>query len=93
MRRLLLSLLLLAPLLALAQAYPSKPVRLIVPFPAGGPSDLFGRALAQGMSESLGQPVIVENVGGVGGVLGVDRAAKAAPPAGRRPPPTAIRSR
>ena len=79
MRRLLLSLLLLAPLLALAQAYPSKPVRLIVPFPAGGPSDLFGRALAQGMSESLGQPVIVENVGGVGGVLGVDRAAKAAP--------------
>jgi tripartite-type tricarboxylate transporter receptor subunit TctC len=79
MRRLLLSLLLLAPLLALAQAYPSKPVRLIVPFPAGGPSDLFGRALAQGMAESLGQPVIVENVGGVGGVLGVDRAAKAAP--------------
>ncbi len=69
----------LLPGLALAQAYPSKPVKLIVPFPAGGPSDLFGRALAQGMSGELGQPVIVENVSGVGGVLGVDRAAKADP--------------
>ena len=78
MKRLLLSLLFF-PMLALAQAYPSKPVRLIVPFPAGGPADIFGRSLAQGMSENLGQPVIVENVGGVGGVLGVDRAAKAAP--------------
>jgi tripartite-type tricarboxylate transporter receptor subunit TctC len=83
MKRLLLSLLLFFPFMfpmpALAQAYPSKPVRLIVPFPAGGPADIFGRGLAQGMSESLGQPVIVENVGGVGGVLGVDRAAKASP--------------
>jgi tripartite-type tricarboxylate transporter receptor subunit TctC len=78
MRKLLLALL-LVPTLALAQAYPSKPVRLIVPFPAGGPADIFGRGLAQGMSDNLGQPVIVENVGGVGGVLGVDRAAKAAP--------------
>ena len=78
MKRLLLSLLFF-PMLALAQAYPSKPVRLIVPFPAGGPADIFGRSLAQGMSENLGQPVIVENVGGVGGVLGVDRAGKAAP--------------
>jgi tripartite-type tricarboxylate transporter receptor subunit TctC len=83
MKRLLLSLLLFFPFTfpmpALAQAYPSKPVRLIVPFPAGGPADIFGRGLAQGMSENLGQPVIVENVGGVGGVLGVDRAAKASP--------------
>jgi tripartite-type tricarboxylate transporter receptor subunit TctC len=78
MKKLLLSLLLF-PLLALAQAYPAKPVRLIVPFPAGGPADIFGRGLAQGMSDHLGQAVIVENVGGVGGVLGVDRAAKAAP--------------
>ena len=70
---------LLAPLLALAQAYPNKPVRLIVGFPAGGPADIFGRALAQGMASELGQPVIVENIAGVGGVLGVDRAAKAAP--------------
>jgi tripartite-type tricarboxylate transporter receptor subunit TctC len=69
----------LLPGTALAQAYPSKPVRLIVGFPAGGPADIFGRALAQGMAAELGQPVIVENVAGVGGVLGVDRAAKAAP--------------
>jgi tripartite-type tricarboxylate transporter receptor subunit TctC len=75
-------LLLLAALLpgsALAQTYPSKPVRLIVGFPAGGPADIFGRALAQGMAAELGQPVVVENISGVGGVLGVDRAAKAAP--------------
>jgi len=64
---------------ALAQAYPSKPVRLVVPFPAGGPSDLFGRGLAQGMSAHLGQPVVVENKGGVGGVLGVDFVARSAP--------------
>jgi len=75
----ILGILLLAPLLAFAQAYPSKPVRLIVGFPAGGPADIFGRALAQGMAAELGQPVVVENVAGVGGVLGVDRAAKAAP--------------
>ena len=77
--RKLVAVLLLLPALALAQAYPTKPVRLIIPFPAGGPSDLFGRALAQGMTEQLGQPVVVENVSGVGGVIGVDRAAKAEP--------------
>jgi tripartite-type tricarboxylate transporter receptor subunit TctC len=64
---------------ALAQTYPSKPVRMIVPFPAGGPADIFGRGLAQGLSEQLGQPVLVENIGGVGGVLGIDRALKSAP--------------
>lgn len=64
---------------AFAQSYPSKPIRMIVPFPAGGPADIFGRSLGQGLSEQLGQPVIIENVGGVGGVLGVDRALKAAP--------------
>jgi tripartite-type tricarboxylate transporter receptor subunit TctC len=62
-----------------AQAYPSKPIRLIIPFPAGGPADLFGRGLAQAMSADLGQPVVVENKAGVGGVLGVDAVAKAAP--------------
>jgi tripartite-type tricarboxylate transporter receptor subunit TctC len=77
--RKLLAALLCIPALAFAQAYPSKPVRVVVPFPAGGPADIFGRGLAQGMSSELGQPVIVENVGGVGGVLGVDRVAKAAP--------------
>ncbi len=68
-----------APLLAWAQAYPSKPIRMIVPFPAGGPADIFGRGLAHGMSSELGQPVIIENIGGVGGELGVDRALKSAP--------------
>jgi tripartite-type tricarboxylate transporter receptor subunit TctC len=51
---------------------------MIVPFPAGGPADIFGRGLAHGMSGELGQQVIVENIGGVGGVLGIDRAAKSA---------------
>jgi tripartite-type tricarboxylate transporter receptor subunit TctC len=59
-----------------AQTYPTKPVRLIVPFPAGGPADIFGRFLAQGMSARLGQPVVIENISGASGVLGVDRAAK-----------------
>jgi tripartite-type tricarboxylate transporter receptor subunit TctC len=67
------------PLVAAAQPYPVKPVRVIVPFPAGGPADIFARFLAQGMGAKLGQPVVIENVGGLGGVLGVDRAAKAAP--------------
>src|SRR5689334_10274899 len=66
-------------MLALAQAYPSKPLRMIVPFPPGGPADIFGRGLAQGMSEQLGQPVVIENVGGAGGTVGVDRALKSAP--------------
>ena len=64
---------------AFAQAYPSKPVHLVVGFPAGGPADIFGRAFAQALSANLGQPVIVENKGGVGGVLGMDAVAKAAP--------------
>jgi len=80
LKRIFACLLLYIPATLLAQQpYPSKPVRLIVGFPAGGPADIFGRALAQGMAADLGQPVIVENISGVGGVLGVDRAAKAAP--------------
>jgi tripartite-type tricarboxylate transporter receptor subunit TctC len=62
-----------------AQTYPAKPVKLIVPFPAGGPADIFGRFLAQGMSGQLGQPVVIENVSGLSGALGVDRAAKSPP--------------
>lgn len=65
--------------IAQAQSYPNKAVRLIIGFPAGGPADIFGRALAQGMSAHFGQPVVVENRAGVGGVLGVDVAAKSAP--------------
>ena len=64
---------------AAAQNYPSKPVTIIVPFAAGGPSDTVARQLAQAMTKSMGGTVIVENVPGVGGNLGVDKVAKAAP--------------
>ena len=65
---------------AAAQAdYPSKPIKLIVPFPAGGTSDVMGRMIADEMGKALKQPVIVENVGGAGGVIGTERGAKAAP--------------
>ena len=77
--RLLRILALLVPVFAWAQGYPAKPVKMIVPFPPGGPSDIFARGLAQGMSADLGQPVVVENTGGQGGVIGVDRALKSAP--------------
>ena len=69
----------IAPAFALAQAYPSKPVRMIIGFPAGGPADIFGRALAHGMAAELAQPLVVENISGVGGVIGVDRALKSPP--------------
>ncbi|HXJ10248.1 MAG TPA: tripartite tricarboxylate transporter substrate binding protein [Burkholderiales bacterium] len=64
---------------ALAQSYPSKPIRYIVPFPPGGSSDLISRAIAPRLSERLGQPVVIENMPGAGAMLGVDRVAKAAP--------------
>ena len=61
---------------ALAQVYPSHPVRLIVPFPAGGSADLIGRALSKKMSEGLGQQVLVENRAGAGGTIGTGAVAK-----------------
>jgi tripartite-type tricarboxylate transporter receptor subunit TctC len=64
---------------ASAQDYPTKPVRLIVPFPPGGPSDFFARIFGQKASELLGQPIVIENKSGAGGVLGIDQVAKAAP--------------
>jgi tripartite-type tricarboxylate transporter receptor subunit TctC len=68
------------PFAALAQApYPSHPVTLVVPFPAGGPSDVLARAIAQPMGQKLGQPVMIENVGGAGGTIGLAKVAKAAP--------------
>ena len=64
---------------AAAQAWPTRPVRLIVTFPPGGPADVIGRILAERLSESWGQPVIVENRGGAGGNIGAEAAARAAP--------------
>src|SRR5258707_1387580 len=64
---------------ALSQDWPTRPVTMVVPFAAGGPADTVGRILAPGLSEFLGQQVIVENVSGAGGMTGASRVAKAAP--------------
>jgi tripartite-type tricarboxylate transporter receptor subunit TctC len=64
---------------ALAQTYPAKAVRLIFPFPPGGPTDLLGRALAQKLSDQIGQPVVADNRPGAGGNLGLELAAKSPP--------------
>ena len=64
---------------AAAQPYPAHPITMIVPYPPGGPSDTLGRIFAERMRVSLGQTVIVENVGGAGGTIGVARAVRAAP--------------
>ncbi|MGO4152266.1 Bug family tripartite tricarboxylate transporter substrate binding protein [Cupriavidus sp. YAF13] len=80
MKRFLMTLLAAGlPMLASAQAYPSKPVRLIVPFPAGGPADVLGRVVGEGLSKAWGQSVLVENKAGAAGTIGVEQAAKAAP--------------
>ncbi|MDB5637224.1 MAG: hypothetical protein JWP51_2132 [Bradyrhizobium sp.] len=70
---------LLLPALAAAEDFPNKPIRLIVPFPAGGPNDIIARVVGQRMSELIKQPVLIDNRGGQGGVLGTDAVAKAAP--------------
>ncbi len=62
-----------------AQAYPTRTITAIVPYPAGGPADTVGRIMVEGMRKHLGQPVIIENVGGASGSLGVGRIARAAP--------------
>jgi tripartite-type tricarboxylate transporter receptor subunit TctC len=71
--------LLLVPSLALAQSYPAKPVRLIVPFPPGGTTDLIARIIQPKFQEFLGQSVVIENKGGAGGSVGAADAAQAAP--------------
>lgn len=63
----------------LAQTYPNKPIKMIVPFPAGGTTDIVARIVAQRMSESMGQTVTIDNRGGAGGAIGADLMAKAAP--------------
>ncbi|MEO8527212.1 MAG: tripartite tricarboxylate transporter substrate-binding protein, partial [Caldimonas sp.] len=64
---------------ASAQDYPNHPVRLIVPFAAGGPADVYARFLARGLQESMGQPFIVDNRPGAGSIIGTDAVAKSAP--------------
>jgi len=68
---------LLAPLPASAQPYPSRPITVVVPFPAGGPSDVVARIVAEHMGKVLGQTMVIENVGGAGGTLGGARVATA----------------
>ena len=69
----------IVPFAVQAQSWPQKPVRLIVPFAAGGPSDALARAFARNLADNIGQPVIVDNRGGGGGAIGIDAVAKAAP--------------
>ena len=80
LRRILAALVLAASVpLAFAQAWPSRPVKMVVPFPAGGPTDVLTRVLADKLTQALGQPVVVENKPGAGGSIGADLVAKSAP--------------
>src|SRR5947207_6736041 len=64
---------------ASAQPYPSRPITLVVPFGAGGPTDALARIITQRMSASLGQPILIENVTGAAGTIAIGRVARAAP--------------
>jgi tripartite-type tricarboxylate transporter receptor subunit TctC len=75
----LIAMVLLAPVVMAQQAYPNKPVRIIVPYPPGGTADIIGRTIAEKLGVLWGQSVIVENRAGAGGTIGVDAVAKAAP--------------
>jgi tripartite-type tricarboxylate transporter receptor subunit TctC len=78
-RGMIVAALVVLPQLAQAQSYPNKPIKLIVPFPAGGPADTIARVLTEKMAPLLGQPIILENRGGAGGVTGIAAVAKAEP--------------
>lgn len=78
MKKLILLLLLIA-LPVAAQQYPSKPIRLVVPFPPGGPTDVVSRLIAPKLAELLGQQIVIENRGGSGGTIGTEQVAKAPP--------------
>jgi len=67
------------PHMAFAQAYPSRPIKLVVAFPAGGPADTMGRLVGQAMSSKIGQPVVIENIGGAGGTIALKMVANANP--------------
>ena len=75
----ILALLLLAAGTAFGQPFPSKPIRMVVAFPPGGPVDVVARLLSPKMSETLGQSIVIENVGGGGGNIAAQRVAKSAP--------------
>jgi len=76
---LLSAILFLSPALSSAQAYPTKPIRWIVPFPPGGGTDFYARLLAPKISESWKEQVVIDNRGGAGGIVGTETAARAAP--------------
>src|SRR5882672_11247421 len=78
-RMLVISGALLLPALAVAQSYPSKPIRLIIPFPPGGTTDIVGRLIADELGKNLGQSVVIENRGGGGGAIGAAEVKNAAP--------------
>jgi tripartite-type tricarboxylate transporter receptor subunit TctC len=79
LRELIAALLLVLPCFAMAGDFPAKPIRLIVPFPPGGPNDIIARVVGQRMSELTKQPIVIDNRGGQAGVLGTDAVAKATP--------------
>lgn len=76
-KRAIAAALLAVPALAAAQAYPNKPVKVVIPYPPGGPTDIMGRMVAVGLTERLGQPFVVENKPGASGMIGADTVAKA----------------
>ena len=74
-----LALLTVVSMTAAAQGFPTRPVTLIVPFPPGGPSDALARAVALRMGKNLGQTVVIENIGGASGTLGLAKMVRATP--------------